>query len=670
MTRAFSISAFLLFSVSAFAASVDPIDPLRLPSGGTWTNKVGVLGGIPDTSTMTRYTNFSSSATAAMIQAAVNACPSNQVVFCSNGTYTISTSISIDRDGVVIVGGTNSDGTPGAIFNNTATNTITIGATSGWNTADSANWTTRNISSGNTRGSTSIVVATAPTGLAAGMIMWLLAPSSAAVRGSGFSDFFGTRPASQIVTVASVSGTTVTFDPPVNQDYWTGTAIIAYHATGDTRHKSGLENIKLWRSGGTLASFGYYVQMNGTDQCWLKNCRFYWVGHSTYMVYLYACNRTEIRRCHMDKADLGTDASSTYAIVQQQCSGTWVEDNYFHNMANMMPVFGMSCSAFTYNYVNDLPYSTLSPDWLSQIVYYHGSHNAYNLFEGNWCAAHYNDHTPGSKNTLYFRERGRGWDATPSPNGKQSNSEFMNEDAVSDGISYHENAVIAGCVLGETNSVFHHTAWSNSVSGLPIIGLRAQSWASLKVTNNYAWVSNAVLSGLAAGQELVKSYIYFDQRPSYWGGAQPWPWVDPTNTAKSLASYTYTNFPAGYRSLFITNPPATDVTAPVLSNVGVPSIPGTSSATVTWTTDDVCTNNWLTYSIASDLSSPTSVTNATTGTSESVSLNGLTASTLYYYAAYSVNMVGLLGQSTTNNFTTATPAAVSLLGIPQARIRQ
>lgn len=667
MTR---ILSFLLsaFAISALAAT-DPVDPLRLPYGGTWSNKVGVLGGIPNTALMTRFTNFGPSANAAMLQAAANACTSNQVIFLSNGTYTISSSITIDRDGVVIVGGTNSDGTPGVTFNNTAANTITFGP-SGWNTADSANWTTRNISSGNTRGSTSVVVATAPTGLAAGMIMWMLAPSSAAVRGSGFSDFFGTRPASKIVTVTSVSGTTVNFDPPVDQDYWTGTAIIAYHAAGDTRHKSGLENIKLWRTGGTASSTANYVNMYGTDQCWLKNCRFYWVAHGTYMVQLYTCNRTEIRGCHMDKMDLGTDASSTYCIFQQQCGGTWVEDNYFHNVPNVMPVFGMSCSAFTYNYVNDLPYIP-NAAWLSQIVYYHGSHNAYNLFEGNWCAAHYNDRTPGSKNTLYFRERGRGWDATPSPNGKQDNSSYMTEDARSDGISYHENAVIAGGVLGETNSVFHHTAWSNSFSGEPILGIQTQSWNSLVITNVYAVVSNGILSGLAAGQELVKSYIYFDSKPS-WFGDRPWPWVDPTNTVKSLASTAYTNFPAGYRSLFITNPPNADLTAPVLANVGIPSIPGTTSATITWTTDDVCTNNWVTYSTSSDLSSPSSTTNAITGTSELVSLNGLTQSTLYYYAAYSVNTSGLLGQSTTNTFTTATPAPVSLVyvGGANGRIRQ
>jgi hypothetical protein len=326
---------------------------------------------------------------------------------------------------------------------------------------------------------------------------------------------------------------------------------------------------------------------------------------------------------------------------------------------------------FSYNYINDLPYSTLNPDWLSQIVYYHGSHSAYNLFEGNWCAAHYNDHTPGSKNTLYFRERGRGWDATPNPNGKQNNSSYMNEDDAGSGISYHENMVIAGSVLGETNSVFHHTAFSNSVSGNPILGLKSQSYSSLVLSNNYAWVSNGVLNGLAAGQELVQSYLYFTAKPS-WFGNRPWPWVDPTNTVKSLASTTYTNFPAGYRSLFTTNPPSIDTTPPVLVNVSSSKsgTPGTGSAVITWDLDESCTNHWTTFSLSSDLSSPTSVTNSATSTSPSVSLNNLTATTTYYYAAYSVNLVGLLGQSTTNSFVTAIPAAVALLNPIKTFIRQ
>lgn len=533
---------FLLFSLSAFAASVDPIDPLKLPSGGTWNGKVGVVGGIPLTSETTVYTNFTSSATAAQIQSGINNCPSNQAVHLASGTYSINAGLTIDRDGVTLLGDTNSDGTPATILNNTSDVTITIGPTSGWDTSSSANWTTRNVSSGATRGSTSVVVSSTPTGLAAGMIMWL---ASTTPDGSGFSDLFTTHPAVQVVTITSVSGTTVNFDPPFNADYWGGTILAAYHAAGDTRHRSGLKNLKIWRNGGASASGAHYVQGNGADQPFMENVHTYWVAHSTYHTYWYACNRVEIRRCEMDKADLGTDASSTYAIVPQQCGGLLVVDNYFHYLANVMPIFGMSCGVFAYNYINDLPYSTTSPDWLSQIVYYHGSHSAYNLFEGNWCAAHYSDATPGSKNTLYFRERMRGYDPSPTQGTpKASNTQCVTTE------DHHENIVIAGCVLGEDG---YHTSW-NAGGHLSILDFDATSATTLATTNNYDTVGDAVRGSMVSGQELPPSYLY-SSRPPWWGVNFAWPMVDPTNSTISLAAERYTNFPAGYRAAFVTNPP-------------------------------------------------------------------------------------------------------------------
>jgi hypothetical protein len=239
------------------------------------------------------------------------------------------------------------------------------------------------------------------------------------------------------------------------------------------------------------------------------------------------------------------------------------------------------------------------------------------------------------------------------------------------GPSYHENIVIAGGVLGETNSVFHHIAFTNATLGgnnNSILGVKTQNWLSLRLTNNYVWLSNSVVSGLAAGQELVKSYIYFDQRPQFWGGTQPWPWVDPTNTVKSLASYTYTNFPAGYRSLFITNPPTSDTIPPTLVNVRDGTL-NTTSRTVDWGMTETCTNHWVTYSLNSNLSSPSSTTNAATGTSVTVTLTGLSPGTQYYYAAYSVDTSANMGQSVTNTFTTESPAVVIFTGRVIARIR-
>jgi hypothetical protein len=53
----------------------------------------GIPGGIPNRATI--YTNLTSSATVAQINAALSACPSNQVVYLNAGTYTINGTITV-----------------------------------------------------------------------------------------------------------------------------------------------------------------------------------------------------------------------------------------------------------------------------------------------------------------------------------------------------------------------------------------------------------------------------------------------------------------------------------------------------------------------------------------------------------------------------------------------
>jgi hypothetical protein len=229
--------------------------------------------------------------------------------------------------------------------------------------------------------------------------------------------------------------------------------------------------------------------------------------------------------------------NSTYCVNAVHSSQLLIEDNYFHDAPNIMPMFGLNGSAFTYNYINDLPYSPSS--WLSQIVFFHGSHNHYNLFEGNWCASSYNDEGGGSRNNLWFRNRMRGWDANGPKSGNTEPMSLCNN---------HVNVTMAGNVLGESSIHRVVQRTFTSADNFPndaIYNLHTTSAASISKIANYNTVNNGIAADeqLAAGDSIIASYLH-SSKPA-WFGSLPWPWCDPFNFSQSN---DFQNLPAGYRA--------------------------------------------------------------------------------------------------------------------------
>lgn len=500
---------------AAAASGTDPVPAARLIYGGTWNGLVGVKGGIPNRTTI--YTTLNPGATAGDINTALAACPSGQVVLLSAGTYNLSGGVDVAKDGVTLRGEVDTNGVPTTILNWTAIPggaCITVGIESGWDTSDSTKWTTLDVSSGVSRGSTAITMASAP-GISVGQIAWLTAPAGGNVTGDGFSDFFGTpaRPFSQCVKILSKSGSDLTFEPPINADYLSGTIRLHWRGTSNTISQSGVENLSLTHSN---SASGDYVKVIGTEECWVKNVKTYSVEQDQYHVYVYTSYRTEIRHC--DISHMVSLGSSTYCMVVQQSHSLLIEDNYFHDCPNVMPMFGMGGSMFAYNYCSDMPYTG---GFLSQIVFFHGSHNHYNLFEGNWLPRVYHDTQPGSRNNVWLRNRILGWD--PADGGK-TNDAFYAE-------AGHANMVVAGNVMGKAGLMDRY----NNTTGFPqegIFGIEdAGDDATLLRLKNWNAFDSAIHTGeeLAAGQALPNSYMY-TSRPAF---AKFWPNIDPDLVSQS-----------------------------------------------------------------------------------------------------------------------------------------
>src|SRR5882672_7377302 len=97
MKRLGQIFCAFLFVAAQKAAFADVIPATRVAQ---WQGTVGVEGGIPNVTTI--YTTLPSSATLAQINSAIAACPSNQVVMLSAGTYTLNSQIVFpNKSGVV-----------------------------------------------------------------------------------------------------------------------------------------------------------------------------------------------------------------------------------------------------------------------------------------------------------------------------------------------------------------------------------------------------------------------------------------------------------------------------------------------------------------------------------------------------------------------------------------
>jgi hypothetical protein len=449
---------------------------------------------------------------------------------------------------VTLRGAVDANGAPATIINWTTDSDITFGDTS-WGVDTPAQYTTVNVTSGATRGSTTLVLSDA-SALVANQIFWISSPSNATIPPeTTWTPFLTTDPFSQAVKCVSKAGNTVTITPAVNADYLTTGIRASWRATSFYCTKAGLENVSVMCKNGTTGTSTIYFKMNGAVECWMKNVKSYWaIGGGVHHMWINESYRCEIRDCDMNHVAPVSLASNAYCILLIHSSNWLIENNYFHDIPNVMPIMGGNGGVFSYNYVTNLPYwdSNGNPSsWLSQIVFFHGSHNHYNLFEGNWFAATYCDAT--SRNNVFLRNRMRAYDPTNSytasqPNRSQNTQCFSSTDPAG-GPGHDANLVIVGNVLGEDGL---QTVYSGGVQGSTAIYALGTSAGTATRLWNYNTVNDAIPASeaLPGGTAIVTSYLY-SSAPSWWGSL-PWPWCDPTNFTQSN---TATNFPAGYRAI-------------------------------------------------------------------------------------------------------------------------
>jgi beta-lactamase superfamily II metal-dependent hydrolase len=171
--------------------------------------------------------------------------------------------------------------------------------------------------------------------------------------------------------------------------------------------------------------------------------------------------------------------------------------------------------------------------------------------------------------------------------------------------------------------------------------------------NSYGHPTQAVLNRLAA----ANCYIY--QTETGAGGTIP-SGKGVVANGNIILKTSGTSYTVTYGTTTKTYPGdggGSDVTPPVISAVTASSITS-SSAVITWTTDE-SSNSVVDYGLTTSYGS--TVTNTSMVTSHSVSLTGLSASTLYHYRVKSTDAANNTATSTDYTFTTLTPPVSKLI---------
>ena len=575
------VGILMVSSLGWVSGEIIPAD--RLPLPGTWES-AGVEGGIPPRArifanvTHAPYgaDNTGMTDATSAIQAAIDACPSGQVVFVPAGRYLVSGYIKLASN--VTLRGAGSDLTT---FDLRGPISMTV----------SGPWPPPKVSAplpivgGSTRGSTTVQL-TDTSSVSAGRIIlvdelddsslvWTKTDSPARYRGT-------------LHMVESVTANSVTFRPalPIDYDTLPQLSVQGYRAP---IQNAGVESIRFDLSDGTAPSA---IKIQIAWNCWVYDCEFTGMGKKT-IVTAWA-GRIEIRKNYLHD-QTGGGSNSEGIDLFSDTHWSLVTDNICVaagfpqiNMGDSGPngnYSGCFGNVISYNYAVD-SYYTDPPTagnhgvMTADIQTNHSPHPQFNLVEGNWVGKFGADsyHGSGSHNTFLRNV------ATGQPS-RWSNATHRIAIAIDRRNLYYN---IVGNVFGDVDKVADHKSvsafWQGATIyrlGFPNIGNQGFSgthpsdpliygnsgprdlyveplgtaFGTTIIEGNWNSVDNA--QSWSTDPQAIPNSLYLSGKP-IWFASLPWPPVDPANPVTG----DRTIIPAGYRYIHGTDPQSTEQISP------------------------------------------------------------------------------------------------------------
>lgn len=537
----------------------------------------GVRGGIPNRTTI--YTNLPDGSSRSTIQAALDNCPSNQVVKLAVGTYNLGgLNIKIPQ-GVTLRGA--------GISNSLVTNGPIFFDGGGAYDYDWNNTTAINLNNC-VKDSASVTSATAH-GFSVGhwLIIDRLTNGAAdppqnnvgtlgTMTWGGRPDGVGNRNMGQIVRVTNVVSTTVfQVDPPL---YWSYDGTPQAFRIATVTEMAGVED--LTHIGNT--SDDANIMWQGGFNCWLKRVEIR--GIKKKAVHLYGAAWFEISECIIhDAIPVGTDKSAQYTsdrvysiFFGPHATAGLVTDNIIERCTMGAAFEGAAAgNVFSYNFITNIWWQNTgdSPRRFGPLN--HGAHPFMNLIEGNYSSVRFradgywgtSSHYTVLRNRIHQTDRGSGdsqvW--TMDIEKDQMYNAFIGnclgcgggvtenewEEALDDSSPYSSDG----------NGVMWRIGALNGGGDAAAGAMDKRTW-----TNQLRWVNwecrtNDSVSGsgitYVTNNVLDQSYttitnsFYLTSAPTNFGILN-WPPFGPSDPANNAA----TNIPAAHRFFFGTNPPA------------------------------------------------------------------------------------------------------------------
>jgi parallel beta-helix repeat protein len=527
-----------------------------------WYGNVGIPGGIPIRTTI--YTNLDTTkvgGSATVINNAITACPSNQVVFMEAGTYSLSGKINLfTRSGRTLRG----VGPGLTIINSTADACI---ETDGYSYAGAAN-----LASGYTKGSTSVVFSATPNAqIAPGNLM--------KVDGANTNFVFNTtgpgRHLRQIVRVLTVSGTTVTFTPALNWNFTNLAPQAAYLSGGPGIRLFGIEDMTIIGANQGQA----IIYLTEPDRCWVKNVEM--TNGGSQFLWVVGGLQNEFRRLYIHDVSGFPNSPDGYGIyLYGQTEHNLIEDCIFSRLGCGILESSSSGNVGFANLMTNNNFQS----WNKQtggINMNHGAHPMMCLWEQNvmeqWQSDGY--HGSASHQTI-FRNYIHGLSAN-SGNRKMISAErgswfFTVAFNILGHSSWSNAAGFAYEMTGEPDytemPVIYRLGYpnvGNNDTAETVDNAWQDDYTISYPDTNVAWTMirhgnyDYKLPGIRnlAGEDTVgPDSLLYPSMPSYWGFLN-WPAFNPSNPGAANP----TNIPAGWRFFTQASPHTNEVPAMVLA---------------------------------------------------------------------------------------------------------
>jgi hypothetical protein len=510
-----------------------------LPPGRRTTWNPGIPDGIPARTTVCATVEASSYGNGALdatpgIQAAIDACPTGQVVRLSAGNFLVNGEFPITIDKGIVLRGAGAASTRLGKTSMAENPLVVLGH----------RWlgdpVSVNLTTDAAKGATSVRVSSA-AGFSVGQLVLVdeltdnsyvyWGRSRASAPGGEARGWFSRydRPVGQMLEVASISGDTVSFTTPLHIAFDTAHgAQLSRYAVPSTKH-AGLED--LYVRGGRDDN----ILIRHAMYSWVKNVESDWSSGDSIAVD--SSFRCVVRDSYFHDTPEPYPGGPGYLLsLGEYTADSLIENNIFIN-ANKVIVMRASGggNVVGYNYF-DNGYIGNNREWVETGL--NASHRAcphFELFEGNQAFNIDGDDTwGGAVYNTYFRNHATGK--------RRSFDDVGNRRAI--GLMYgHYYYSFVGNVLGTATqdpSPFSGFAyedvwpWGNDPIGLWRLGYTPEDWSAppdpsvVSTTHrhgNFDYATNSVRWAEGFPQTLPNS-LYLTAKPVFFG-SNPWPWVDP-----------------------------------------------------------------------------------------------------------------------------------------------